>query len=94
MYLSRQINGIFEIEKWVTSDGGANWSSEAITSGSKKNNVRPVVPRNHKPTGIELIWMHGDYVFYTKYDTALKLLLPSLRPKGGHSNNKTDKNAH
>ena len=94
VYLSRQINGVFEIEKWVTSDGGANWNSEAITSGSKKNNVRPVVPRNHKPTGIELIWMHGDYVFYTKYDTALKLLLPSLRPKGSHSNNKTDKNTH
>jgi hypothetical protein len=73
VYLSRPTDGIFEIEKWVTSDGGANWSSEAITSGSKKNNVRPVVPRNHKPTGIELIWMHGDYVFYTKYDTALKM---------------------
>jgi len=72
VYLARQVNGVFEIDRYVTANGGADWSSEPITRGSKKNNVRPVVPRNHKPPGPGLIWMHGDYVFYTDYDTALK----------------------
>lgn len=73
VYLSRQINGIFEIEKWTTSDGGTKWISEKITNNSKKNNVRPLVPRGHKQKDAELIWMYGDYIHYTKYNTALKM---------------------
>ena len=73
VYLSRPIYGIFEIEKWMTSDGGATWTSVRITSGSTKNNVRPVVPRGHKPGDAGLIWMYGNYIHYTKYYTALKM---------------------
>lgn len=72
VYLSKKTDGIFEIEKWVTTDGGHKWTSEKITSGSKKNNVRPFVPRNHKQKDIEVIWMYGDYFHWTVYHTALK----------------------
>ncbi|MCK4966716.1 BNR-4 repeat-containing protein [bacterium] len=73
VYLSKEINGIFEIEKWMTPDGGAAWTSEKITSGSKKNNVRPIVPRGYKKGEVGLIWMYGDYIEYTEYYTALKM---------------------
>ncbi len=73
VYLSKQINGIFEIEKWITSDGGAKWTSVKITNNSKKNNIRPIVPRRHKKESVELIWMYGDYIHYTKYNTAIKM---------------------
>lgn len=72
-YLSKEINGIHEIEKWTTNDGGFNWSHNSITSNSKMENIRPVVPVNHSSKGPGLIWMYGKYPFYTKYDTVLKV---------------------
>jgi len=73
VYLSRQVNGIFEIEKWVTADNGASWASFPVTAGSSKNNIRPVVPRNRAKDGVEVIWMHGGYVHYTDYHTSLRM---------------------
>jgi len=78
VYLSRPTNDIFEIEKWVTSDGGDTWESEMITSGSAKNNVRPFAAWLHPPTpGSKpgrnmLFWMHGDYEHYTSFSTGIK----------------------
>jgi hypothetical protein len=65
VYLSRQINGMFELDKWVTRDSGATWDSTAITRGSAKKNTRPCVPRGHIAGGnIEIIWNYGDYTTY------------------------------
>ncbi|HYH56584.1 MAG TPA: BNR-4 repeat-containing protein, partial [Anseongella sp.] len=41
VYLSRQVNGIFEIERW--SRRGAGWRNRALTRGSTTSNVRPYV---------------------------------------------------
>jgi BNR repeat-containing family member len=71
VYLSRQINGIHEIEKWTTPDGGATWTSVAITSGSAKKNVRPIVPWGPTAATMNVLWMSGDYPSYTSYNTAL-----------------------
>jgi hypothetical protein len=79
VYLSRQINGIHEIEKWTTPDGGASWTSTAITSGSLKKNVRPVVPWGPTAPVMNVIWMSGDYPSYTSYRTGLQVY-PGLGP--------------
>lgn len=71
VYLSREINGIFEIEAWSTSDHGQSWVSKPITVHSKKHNVRPIVSRGEKKC---LFWMYGDYIHYTDFDTELKML--------------------
>ena len=76
VYLSKEINGVHEIEKWTTSDGGSTWSSETITSESDKNNVRPIVPRGYTSGNLGAIWMYGDYPSYTTYDTALRMHPP------------------
>ena len=92
VYLSKPTNGVFEIEKWTTADGGASWTSEKITSGSGKNNVRPIVPRGYKGDDAGLIWMCGDYVHYTQYDTALKMLSESAEAKSAPSDVEVLKN--
>jgi hypothetical protein len=75
IYMSRQVNGVHEIDRWTTSDGGTTWDSTAITRGSAKKNTRPCVPRNHKPYGkLDVVWMYGDYSSYGGgYNTAVKM---------------------
>ncbi|MEZ4997224.1 MAG: hypothetical protein R2758_07120 [Bacteroidales bacterium] len=46
VYLSRPVNDRYEIEEWITGDGGRSFSGTAITSKSLKDNVRPFVARN------------------------------------------------
>jgi hypothetical protein len=75
VYLSRDVGGVFEIERWVTSDEGASWTSRAITANSAKNNVRPFVPRGGAGDGPRVIWMHGDYVDWKDYGTSLRMKL-------------------
>jgi hypothetical protein len=71
VYLSRQTGGGgYDIEKWITPDGGRTWESHAITSASTRN-VRPVVPRHHSPD-LEALWVSGDYRFPNRYDTGIE----------------------
>jgi len=78
VYLSRPVNGVREIERWVTADAGKTWKSEAVTAHSKFDNVRPVVVRNHAPDGPTLLWMNldGRYVGYKDYRTSIKMDRP------------------
>ncbi len=73
IYLSRQINDIFEIEKWITPNFGRTWRSMAITTDSDNPNVRPVVPRYCPPNSNIVLWMNGSYIHYTNYHTGIKI---------------------
>lgn len=79
IYLSKQVNGVFEIFKYETPDYGVTWNSTAITANSPSNivNVRPVVPRNHKPGSFDVLWMRGRYTTYQNYHTAIMYYSPS-----------------
>ena len=79
VYLSRPVDGVREIERWITADGGKSWKSEAVTAKSKFDNVRPVVVRNHAPDGPTALWMNldGGYVQYTNYRTSIKMDRPA-----------------
>ncbi len=72
-YLSRQVDGRFEIERWATADGGHSWDRTPITSGSEEDNVRPVVPRGVGGQGDLVLWLQGRYVRYTKYDMRIAM---------------------
>ena len=71
VYLSRPVHGVFEIERWVTEDGGMTWRWEAVTRGSSVNNVRPCVPRDRLTDGPRVLWMRGNYTDYANYSTAI-----------------------
>jgi len=71
VYLSRNVDGVFEIEEWSADRG-----SKPVTAKSKADNVRPFVVRNHRAgNGPALLWMSntGGYVHYTDYRCVLKM---------------------
>ena len=74
VYVSREIDGVFEIERMETSDGGKTWKTEPITQHSARDNVRPYVPRGVKAHEPETVfWMeNAKYVHYTDFDTAVR----------------------
>jgi hypothetical protein len=77
VYLSRQVNGVFEIEKHETGDGGATWAVTPVTQNSVYDNVRPYVPRNIPENAMTIIlWMENKkYIHYTNYDTSIKYFI-------------------
>lgn len=77
VYLSRQINEVFEIERWETADLGKSWNSEAITQNSELDNVRPYIPRGLDEESKEIVlWMENEkYIHYTDYKTSIKYLI-------------------
>lgn len=81
IYLSRQINGVFEIERWETKDLGESWTMEAITKNSTLDNVRPYIPRGLIEESPEVVlWMENKkYVHYTDYETSIKYLIREER---------------
>jgi hypothetical protein len=76
VYLSKPVDGIFEIEKWTTSDLGQTWTSSAITKHSKYDNVRPVVPVGHETNVDSVLWMNGPYVHYLNFNTSILMSKP------------------
>ena len=77
IYLSRQINGVFEIERWETSNMGESWEKEAITENSIYDNVRPYIPRGlHDKSTEVVLWMENQkYIHYTNFNTSIKYLI-------------------
>ena len=79
VYLSREKNGVFEIEKWTTNDKGKNWSVTEVTRNSEFDNVRPFVIRNpSKDDSLNVLWMNvKKYIHYTDYQAAIKMSIVS-----------------
>ncbi|MFD2587198.1 BNR-4 repeat-containing protein [Croceitalea marina] len=74
IYISKQVNGVFEIERWETKDFGLSWTSSAITKNSKYDNVRPYIPRGLKKSKEEIVlWMQNKrYRHFTKFKSSIK----------------------
>lgn len=72
VYLSREIDGVFEIERRTTTDNGKTWEVEPITRNSSFDNVRPYVPRYGGEAEI-VLWMENQrYIHYTDYQTSIR----------------------
>lgn len=53
---------VYELQRITINDrSGEIEKVEAITSNSKKNNIRPYIIPNSGNTPLRLAWMHGDY---------------------------------
>ena len=73
IYLSRQVDGVFEIERRETNDMGKSWKVQPITQNSRFDNVRPYVPRGSKAEQEIVLWMENRrYVHYTDYQSAIR----------------------
>ena len=73
IYLSRQINGIFEIEKRETPDFGRSWKTTPITKNSKLDQVRPYVATQRSTSDPTVVlWMENEkYIHYTDYKSRI-----------------------
>lgn len=69
VYLSKQVPGGWEIERWSTTDGGSTWHRQTVVPADGTENVRPVVPRGSDTGSIGLLWLRGTYHTYTSYRT-------------------------
>lgn len=76
VYLSRKVGTEWEIERWVTADGGESWASSAITTASSSRQVRPTTPDGHVAGIPEVVWMSGRYTTYLNFDTDLLMHPP------------------
>lgn len=64
VYLSRKVGGQFELERWLTDDGGATWDVTALTATPGVEDVRPFVPIG-LPRDLEaVVWMSGQYEYW------------------------------
>jgi len=88
LYLSVKRDSVFEIEKWVTANGGKSWKIEFITKGSSKDNVRPFAIRGAKEDNpLQVLWMQNTrYIHFhatrnTKWEdrfhSSIKMNVPS-----------------
>ena len=74
VYLSKERNGVFEIEHWTTDDKGKDWQVEDLTRNSQFDNVRPFVIRNHPGDSLKVLWMNiRKYGHYTDYRGEIKM---------------------
>jgi hypothetical protein len=72
VYLSRPVAAQWEIEKWVTADGGTSWTTQAITSGSTWPQLRPTCTRSGTFAGCpDVAWESGPFTSFVNYDTRL-----------------------
>lgn len=80
IYVSREVNDVFEIEKFETSNGGVSWDITPITENSNFDNVRPYVPRYLKEGAKTVVlWMENrKYVHYTNYECRIKYHVEEL----------------
>lgn len=70
VYLSREDSGTWYIERWTTSDGGDNWSSSEVESGSSVH-IRPVSPLGAS-ADLPVLWQRGSYTDFTSNDLAIR----------------------
>lgn len=73
VYLSRQVDGVFELERWQTPDSGKTWNSKPITSSSGRDNVRPFAVRNAgRDNPVQVLWMRNShYRHYTDFRSSV-----------------------
>ena len=74
VYLSRQLHGWFDIEKWTTPNGGWSWRRRVIVDTPGVSNIRPVVPRGQTGGPMGLLWLRGQYGSYTTFQTSISFL--------------------
>jgi hypothetical protein len=72
VYLSREVAGVYEIERCVTADRGETWRSQPLKQGSSEDNVRPAVPLYRRPGDPAVLWMAGIYCRYDVFGTNIR----------------------
>jgi hypothetical protein len=75
VYLSRNINGVFEIEKWIFSEEQKSWLVVPITENSSYDQVRPLTIQNADSSlNFKVAWLGvKSYRHFTDYRTIINM---------------------
>jgi hypothetical protein len=79
VYLSRFVEGHFEIERWQTHDQGHTWEATPVTADSTRDNLRPFVPRGTTGDRV-LLWTWGRYNRFQDFSDLVVMLRTQLPP--------------
>ena len=80
VYLARQVDGVYQVERWQTADGGLSWTSTAITA-SARDNYRPVSVRGPSfGRDHDVFWMNGQYTSWLDFGTGIQTRTARRRP--------------
>jgi hypothetical protein len=74
VYLSAEVaTGVYEMQKWRTSDNGATWAKvrDLSTGTSGQDNIRPVSPPGHSANDA-VYWMQTTYTAYDNWSGKLR----------------------
>jgi hypothetical protein len=83
LYLSRQVDGIHQVERWRTRDRGRHWRHRRLTGDGLLTSARPVVPRGLPAGRREVLWMAGPYTHYHHFAGSIMLTSPFGAPPEG-----------
>jgi hypothetical protein len=79
VYMSRFVEGHFELERWETHDQGHTFAAEPVTTGSARDNLRPFVPRGTSGDRV-LLWTWGSYNHFQDFSDLVVMLRAQLPP--------------
>ncbi len=79
VYLARPEGLFFQVQRWVTLDGGTTFTYTVPVQELSTDNLRPVVPRGGGTTTPGALWMAGSYRHYTDYATSI-VTTPAVVP--------------
>lgn len=74
VYLSRKVGTQFEIERWVTRDGGWHWRHSTVVRTPGQDDIRPFFTEGSRGGPMSLLWLAGEYGSYTTYRTSVDYL--------------------
>jgi hypothetical protein len=75
LYVSRKVDGRFEVEAWATADAGITWVRRPLTANSQTDSIRPTSALG----GTTVLWMTGRYTHYRRFDT--RIVIAEAREK-------------
>ena len=74
LFISREVNAVFEIERWSFDEKTDNWTSSPVTQNSLTEQVRPYAVKNCTEETL-LLWDSVEhYIHYTDFKTATMLV--------------------
>ena len=80
VYISANVNpytgkllqkGHYQIFRGVTKNGGVNFTWQQLTFSIDRDNLRPIVPRNHHAK-ICVLWFSGEYKSSVDFKTKVE----------------------
>lgn len=76
------------LRMFETQTGGRTWAETAVTTHSRGDDLRPVVPRNASPD-LPVLWLRGSYKHMDSSQTVLRGLPADRRPRDNLQSDRT-----